>query len=277
MSDLNVTQSTAATPTVDPTPTPATMGTPTQPAAPATAPPAQTVTPPAATSGAPAENLVPSYRLRETREAVLREAQRFIEAREAEYQTRLQEMEQKVRALAGFGPQPDPEVEGVRDQFGRLYPGLSKLEERAEAILQALEQMQGVTAHTDHYWTNYGNMAINKLFSLAESDYGQPLSDGQKSMLYRQFVGLLSSDPNLANAYANDPTFVDQYWREFSSGFVEPARRLSAAAAQGRAGTPVPQDTPGGVPRTAPTPKPADLDERISSAWDGYRSTARQR
>jgi hypothetical protein len=278
--DPNVSQSAPATSAPDSgsavtTPTPAIQGTPAaQPAthaAPGTAPDQGGTQAPA--TGAPGEGWVPSWRLRETRENVLKEARGFFETKEQEFKRREEELQSKIAALAGFGPKPNPEVTAVRDQFGNLYPGLSKLEQQADTILQLLEKAGEMESSTSHYWQSYGQGAVNKLFSSAEKDLGAPLSDEAKHTLYSSFEGYIRSSPELTNMYASDPTFPEKYWKAFSSSFIDPVRRVSAASAQTRAGVPVPQDTPASAPRVGQPQKPGSLDERVNQSWTAYQQS----
>lgn len=269
--DPNVSQPTPATPSVEPTPAPAIQGAPTPTGTPASpAVPAQ-----APATGVP-DGYVPSYRLRETREAVIRDAQRLIQEREAEYQRQVEEWRTKAQALAGFGPKPDPEVETVKSQFAKLYPGLAKLDDnKVEALLQLLDRSGDLEAQTDFYWRNYGMQSIGRLFEAAEADLGQPLTDDAKAALQAHFTGYLNANPRLQEVYASDPQFAVKYWKAFSANFIDPVRRISQAGAQTRAQAPIPQDNRGGVPVTTPAAKPANLEDRVGLAWETYNRTKR--
>lgn len=275
--DPNVSQPTApAISTAVDTPVPATQGTPSMPMTTTTAPgttPDQGGTQAPAT-GAP-DGWVPSYRIRETRESVLREARNFFEQKQREYEARETELQAKIQALAGFGPKPDPEVEGVRDQFGRLYPGLSRLEQQADQIQRLLERAGDMESQTTHYWTSYGQNAVGQLFEAAEADLGGPLTEEGKRALHASFVGYIQSSPELVNTYASNPHFAREYWKAFSSSFIDPVRRVSAAQAQGRATTPLPQDTPAAAPRVGMPEKPANLEERVARSWTAYQQSKR--
>jgi hypothetical protein len=65
--------------------------------------------------------------------------------------------------------------------------------------------------------------------------------------------------------------------KAFTSGFIDPARRVASANVQGRAAMPaMPQDTPGGAPRVQPGPQPSNMDERAAQAWAMYQQTHKQ-
>ena len=114
--------------------TPAGSDTPAPPAAAPQAAPADIATAPpqavplAPASGAPA--IEPSWlkqRLDETRHSTERRLNAEFQRRETEYQQRLTQNEARIRALVGVDSPPDPQITQVRDQFGRLYPCLSKI------------------------------------------------------------------------------------------------------------------------------------------------------
>ena len=265
MADVNVTDAgTAPTPTAQPsTPVAATPAT----TAPQSATPAASQAP--ATSG-PGEGWVPSYRVRETREAALREAQQSFAQKEAQYQQRLDQIQSQLHALVGVAPQGNPEVEAVRQQFGQLYPGLSKMEERANDIMGIIERAGDLESQSQHYWQSYGRQAMDRLFAHASESLGSPLTDEGKRALHSAFTGFVSSSPELTARYANDPTLIDEFWRAFTSSFIDPARRAASATVATRTGTPLPQDRTSGIPPVAGPPKPANLDERMAQGWAQY-------
>lgn len=266
-----------ATPTPSaPAAAPTSAATPAAPAAAATPTPAAAQAP---ATGAPGEGWVPSYRVRETREAAYREAQaeanRLIEqARQeaAEYRTKLQ-------ALVGVTPSPasNPEVDAVRSQFAKLYPGLAKLEERANDLFGVIDRAGDLEAQTEHYWQTYGRQTMDRLFTGMSEHLGSPLTEEGKRSLHSSFVGFVQSSPELTSRYASDPTIVDDFIKAFTSSFIDPVRRTSAAGTAQRAAAvaALPQDTPGGAPQATPAPKMGGLDERAAAAWAHYNTIKR--
>ena len=252
------------------------------------APPSAPTTPAAATPAAPApqsatpavpqapaigahEGYVPSYRIRETREAALREAQAQFSTREAAVRAEADNYRRQVLALTGVTPPANPEIQAVRNQFGELYPGLSKLEERAAQLEQLLERSGDLQSQSDHYWTSYGRQTMDRLFEHAQTSLGSPLTEEGKSALHSAFTGFVSSSPELTARYANDPTLVEDFWKAFTSNFIDPARRAASANVVGRANVNLPQDTSNGIPPTAPPPAFKSLDERVAAGWAQFQ------
>ena len=239
--------------------------------APSTTP---TATTPASIQQAPDGGaMVPSYRLREVRETALRDAQTQWAQREAAYAAQLEQVQNQLYALVGVTPQEDPNVAGIRQQFGQLYPGLSRLEERAADLLGVIERSADQETQQRHYWQSYGRQSMDRLYSLAEQTLGGNLSDDGRRALHASFLGYVSSSPDLTERYTSDPTLVDEFWRGFSSSLIDPVRRTAAASMQQTAYPRyLPQDTPSGAPRTTPVPQPANLDERLTNAWAAYQA-----
>lgn len=240
-----------------------------QPAIPATTTPVQGVP--------PQEGWVPSYRIREAREAAVRQANEESARREAAIRAEADRYRSQLHSLVGVSAPPDPERQAVRDQFGRLYPGLTKIEERANEILGILERAGDLEAQNSHYWESYGRQQVNNLFEKAATSLGSPLTDEGKRALHSAFTGFVSSSPELTDRYANDPTLVDEFWTTFSSSFIDPARRAATATVAGRAAASfgLPQDTPSGAPRPSPVPGPQTLEERANVAWAMYNQNKR--
>lgn len=243
--------------------------TPAAPAAPVAAATPQ-ATPQVPATGAP-EGYVPSYRLRETREAAAREAQQTYAAQIEAARRETEQYRNQLHALVGVQPPANPEEAAVRGQFGQLYPGLSKIEERAQQIMELLDRAGDLESQTSHYWKTYGQQTMDRLFNSAQATIGSPLSDDAKRVLHSSFVGFVQSSPELTERYANDPTIVEDFWKAFSSNFIDPSRRAATATVAGRAVTALPQDTPGGAPVVSQGPKPANLDERAANAWALYQ------
>lgn len=267
MSDVNVSGNPAevsATPT--PSPAPATPGV----SAPQLATPAAPA--PAAT---PQEATVPSYRLREVSTAY-QDAQRNWAAKEAEFQARLEQTQRQLQALAGVTPQAEDETTVVRSQFAKLYPRLAKMEENADRYEALLEQQGDLNAQNQHYWESYGRQQLNQLFEKASGALGTPLTDQGKRILHAAFSGYVSSSPELAARYTNDPTLIEEFWNMYTSSFIDPVRRSAAATIVARTGGALPQDTPGGAPRATPAPHMSNMDERANAAWAQYAAIAKK-
>lgn len=263
----------AAVPTPSAAPAPAATPTPVATAPLAATPPAPQAP---ATPGAP-EGWVPSYRIRETREAAAREAQQTYSTQLQAAQEEINKYKNLIRAQIGDTAPPNQEHAAVRDQFGRLYPGLAKLEERAEQLEQLIERAGDLEQQNSHYWQNYGRVTMDRLFDHASKSLGSPLTDEGKRQLHSAFVGFVGSSPELTSRYTTDPTLVEEFWQAFTSSFVEPARRAAATTVQQRAaGIGLPQDRGGAAPPVTPGPKPANLDERAAQAWAKYQQDARQ-
>ena len=245
-----------------PTPVPATSGT---PAVSAPATPSAPITQPQATSGG-GEAQVPSYRLRQQRD----QYEQRIATLQAEANARYEQVQRQLHSLVGVTPPANPEVDQIKQQFGQLYPGLSKMEARAAEFEKLIERAGDLENQTQHYWSTYGRQTLDRLFTKASETLGGPLSDAGKQQLHSSFIGYIQSDPELAERYSNDPTIVDDFWKAFSSNLIDPVRRTATATAQDRVPQGLPLDSPSGAPRATPVQQPASLDERMNLAWTQY-------
>lgn len=251
------------------------------PAGPVAAP-TQTVTPPVSASpslpaAAPAEdrsNWFPPYRAREMREAAAREAATKYEAQISGVRGELDRYRQQIAALTGVSQPTNTEADTIKKQFFELFPWAKKMEERFGDVEGLLDRSQDLDTQINHYWTSYGNQTMDRLFKLAGDSLGGPLTDEGKRQLHSSFVGFLQSSPELQNRYANDPSIVEDFWKQFTSSFIEPTRRAaSAGIAQRAAGnTRLPQDSPSGAPQLGQAPKLNGLDERAAMAWADFQA-----
>lgn len=163
-------------------------------------------------------------------------------------------------------------MEAIRKQFGGIYPGLSKLEERAAQLEQLLERSGDFESQTEHYWQSYGRQTVDRLFQKASEAIGTPLTDEGKRFLHSSFVGFVQSSPENSERYSMDPTIVDDFLRVFSSSIIDPSRRQATATVMNRAPQGLPQDTPSGAPVFPGAPKPQNLDDRSALAWATFQA-----
>lgn len=264
-----------ATPAGGDTPAPAAPAAATPPAAASPVASPQATPPAQATPSAP-DGFIPRYRYNEVaqREQAAREAVSRYEAEMAKVRGELDRYRNQVQALVGVTPQQNTEADAIKAQFFQLFPWAKKLEDRFGDIENLVEQSQDLKAQNDHYWTSYGKQTMDRLFNLASESLGAPLTDEGKRQLHSSFVGFVQSSPELADRYASDPTIVEDFWKGFTSSFVDPVRRASSAGVQQRAGAVarLPQDSPSGTPQVTPVPKPSGLDERAALAWADFKN-----
>ena len=231
-------------------------------------------TPAAAPIAAPEDrsNWVPPHRIREATQKY-ENAERQWQAREAQYQAMVQQHQRQLQALTGVLPPPDPEIEDVRQRFGQVFPGLSRMESKTEQLEKYMERVADLEAAVDHIWQNHSRQSLDRVFKSAEDTLGSPLTDEGKRALHAAFAGYVQSNPEFEKRYVDDPTLVDEFWKTLSSTLVDPARRATAAATASRVPGALPQDTPAGTPPPLPSgPKPNNLDERAHLAYQMFQA-----
>jgi hypothetical protein len=218
-------------------------------------------------------------RLQETREAAIRQANEQFARERTQMQSQYEAVQRQLHAIVGVTPQEDPEVSAVRNQFQKLYPGLSQLEQRAQDILNTIEQSGSIETQTRHYWGDYGRRTMDGLYDLANKSLGGNLSEEGKRALHASFSGYVASSPELVERYMTDPTLVQEFWQQFEKSFIGPVRRTSAANVQTQTqNRNLPQDTPSGAPQIGGNqgPRPKDLDERAAMAWASFNANRSQ-
>ena|SRR3990167_1669615 len=217
-------------------------------------------------------------RLQETRDAAIRQANERWQTERQQMQAQFEATQRQLHAIIGVTPQGDPEVQAIKSQFEKLYPGLSKLEQRAQDLESLVERSGDFQQQNQHYWTSYGRQQMDRLFEHASKSLGSPLTDEGRRALHAAFSGYVQSSPTLVQRYGEDPSMVDEFWQNFSGAFIDPARRSAAATVeqqtQHRA---FPQDTPGGAPQMSPAPRPGSADDRMAGAWTTYSQAAIRR
>lgn len=212
---------------------------------------------------------VPSFRIRETRD----QYEARIQALQAERQAEVERYQKQIQALTGVNPPDVSQEEAIRQQLWKVAPDLKELIELKAQLIEMAKSKDDWRQQNDHYWQSYNRQQMDKLFKTASDSYGQALTDPQKRYLAASFVGWAQSDPELVDRYQSDPSLIDEFWKEFSSSFIEPARRVATTAATGRVAQNLPQDTPAGAVRTSASPvePPKDLDARVDNAWQAFK------
>jgi hypothetical protein len=270
--DVNV----SGTPATGDTGAPAASAPASTPAAPQSPAASAQATPQAPASTSAPDGFIPRYRYNEAsqRAEQAQAAVKQYETQMAQVKQELERYRSQVQALVGVTPQQNTEAEAIKSQFFQLFPWAKKLEERFGDFESLVDQTNDLKAQSDHYWTSYGKQTMDRLFSLADSSLGSPLTEEGKRQLHNSFVGFVQSSPELTARYANDPSIVEDFWKGFTSSFVDPARRASSANVQQRVGAVarLPQDSPSGAPQTTPAPKLNGLDERALAAWAEFKA-----
>lgn len=165
-------------------------------------------------------------------------------------------------------------MEQIKQQFFQVFPQAKAIFDNAGKVQEMLERSGDYDAVMDQTWRSYGRQVTDRLFTKASEALGSPLNDEGKRFIHKAFVSHVQNSPENYQRYQEDPTIVDDFVKEIT-GFIDPIRRTSAAGIPGRASVPLPQDTPGAVPRPAGPQPPKDLDDAVARAWQQYSTTAR--
>lgn len=186
----------------------------------------------------------------------------------------------RTEALSGVKAPvtPDPESDGVRAQFAKLFPGLAKLETMADKLERAAAfDYEGVQSSQQQVWVAHGNQVLQTLSEKVKAAYGgADLSPKALQRIQRSFVNEVAEDPQMQARYsAGDLTILDEFIKDYTAGVLDPYRRSTAAAAQ--PGNPAARRLPRGGGGSAviggqppPTVKPSDGDAYHKAAYDRF-------
>lgn len=261
--------------------------------------PAPGVTPPAGTgvqppAAAPTQfsfpedrsNWVPPTRIGEiaarTRQAEL-ERDRFRAMLEAGTGVRMRE-EARV----------PPEVQEAQRVFASVFPGVAQLESIAPLILQFMQAMQQGGVRPEAFaqlpqviesdgwrWAQQGRQTLDTIHAAVAKDYGlETLTPRQQKVVGTAFMDWLQEDPARTQRYTlSDPRLTDEFLTEYRTGFVDPLRRASDAAAMAggnrNAGLPRAPRSGGMVPPPAAPAAPLTADQVHDNAWQAFNAMQR--
>lgn len=181
-------------------------------------------------------------------------------------------MESQIRSLVGVGPQENPEVEQIRQQFLTIFPEYKDLREMVDDLKKLRANSGNMEFMEKQYWNSHGQSSVDRLFSQVEAAIGTPLTPEGKQFLHTSFIGHVQSSPENINRYSTDPRFVDEFVRQFTSSIVDNVRRQATATVAGRIPSGLPQDRPSGAPQMGAAPQPQNLDERSAMAWAAFNA-----
>jgi hypothetical protein len=167
-----------------------------------------------------------------------------LEARIRELEGGISERDRRVAALAGIQvpSAEDAEVEQIRAQFARVFPGLAKLtDDQIETILSNAGTAQTLQQTVAHHWENHGRSMLEGLESEVADTIGGTLSDRQKRALATAYIAAAEADPEFLKRHnRGDKALLKEFAKDWLDDWYEPARR-SVTAQNVNHGRPVPR------------------------------------
>ena len=163
-----------------------------------------------------------------------RRARQEFEQRAKQYETDLAAERRRVQALAGVTPSSpeEAELQEVRQQFARVFPGLAKLtDQQIESLLQNASQAQTLQQTVQHHWESHGRSMLDSLTKEVSDAFGGELSERQVKSLSRAYIAEAESDPEfLARHERGDKALLKEFAKQWTDDWFEPARRHVTAA-----------------------------------------------
>lgn len=256
--------------------------------------PGVTGTPPAPASGTPpAAGATPDDFDRRFQERIRAEgyiprhaATRLSSASER-LQAQLEQERQRVRALSGLEPQPDPEESAVRTALTRMFPGLAKIQEKEAVLNRMLEAFEeggawdSVVQTRDNVWGRNAYDAGGRAAAAWAKLMGVEVKDMPKvtqQRLARELRSFILDDQTGQREQRynfGDDTLIEEFVNDLQSTYVTPFRQQQQQQAVTRQEQVrrLPQQGPkGGPPPQQATPR---VDRRAVSEM--ARQAARER
>lgn len=144
-------------------------------------------------------------------------------------QQKLQDAENKIKALAGVQQKApeELEVEEVKAHFAKLYPGLAKLtDDQIERLLSVAESADRIEQTTNNYWQKHGRQMINDAGeAIADKLGGGNLNERQIRRVARDYIAFVEEKQAIDRHEAGDQKLIEEFVKEFLEDWQEPIRR----------------------------------------------------
>ena len=134
------------------------------------------------------------------------------------------------------------------------------------------QQLQGYQQQQSDSWRRFGADRRTELNKLAKETFGKTPSDQQQHLIASTLRGVLQDNPQAQQAFFNDPKFISDFWKYYTTHNVTPQQKAEAAAVVQSAGSPAgPQSQPGGGNvQTTPAPN-LSVDEKLGRHYNNLQ------
>ena len=165
-----------------------------------------------------------------------RRARQELETRFRNTEAQYTEAQRRVAALAGVNTPSaeEAEIEQVRAQFARIFPGLAKLTDaQIDKLLQTSTRTDTMEAAAVHHWESHGRAMVDSLTAeVSEALGGGELTERQTKALARAYVAEAESDPEFLKRHERgDRALIKEFAKQWVEDWYEPARRRVTADA----------------------------------------------
>ena len=188
-----------------------------------------------------------------------RKQRQDLERQITAHKTELEAERRRVQALVGVNPKSaeDTQVEEVRAQFAKLFPGLAKLtEEQIDRVLKVAETSGTLEETTKHYWVNHSRGMLSSLNEAVADEIGGELTERQQKVLAAAYVREAENDPEFMKRHdAGDKTLITEFVKQWVEDWFKPVQRQITAQEVGRA-----RRVPSGKDRSINTGAPKKID-----------------
>lgn len=168
--------------------------------------------------------------------------------------------EKRVRALVGVEPKSEEEAEAeqVREQFKKMFPALSRLndEQVAAFIERMMEQTESNEGIEQQYWADRAQQMTDGVIEAIEEQLGYELTERQKQQVRTEYGMTAHRDPEFLKRHERgDRKLIAEFAKSYVDEVVEPIRKNSTRQQLDRQ-----RPVPGGKDRSTPAGKSKAID-----------------
>lgn len=144
----------------------------------------------------------------------------------------LEHERQRIQALVGVSPKnkEEQDADAVRQAFAKYFPHLAELTAEEIAELRETKELAKSQSETSsHYWTQHAIQMRDGVVAEIEKVY-KTLSPRQKDQVTKAYVLRAQTDPEFLKRHeAGDRTLIQEFAKEWTDDWFEPARRNIAS------------------------------------------------
>ena len=173
-----------------------------------------------------------------------RKARQNFETQFKDHQARLAERDRQIAALTGARTPSaeDAEMDEVRKQFGKLYPGLAKLDDKAiERLLSVAQNADRLEEATNNHWQRHSSNMTDSLVKEVSDEIGSDLTPRQRNAVIAAYIQEAENNPEFLEKHERgDVAQLKQFAKDWTSDWFTAAQRKVSSTEANR-NRPVPR------------------------------------
>ena len=196
-----------------------------------------------------------------------RKTRQELERQLTTHQAELASERRRIQALVGVNPRTpeDEQLDEVRAQFAKLFPGLARLtDEQIDKLLKVSESASTLEDTTQHYWKSHSVTMLTALNEAVADELGGDLTPRQQKAIVSAYVQEARENPEFLQRHdAGDRTLLTEFAKQWVEDWLKPAQRQITAQEVGRA-----RRVPSGKDRSIAAGSPKKIDFKNPKALE---------